>query len=81
MSRKSVNDGVVDQIIDWFGKNLEFRRENDRLVATLKSSPRAMLWWAVQYADCVEIISPAHLRDEVVEYLNKGIKNYKENGL
>lgn len=72
------NDVVVDQIIDWFGKNVEFRRENDRLVATLKSSPRAMLWWAVQYADCVEIISPKHLRESVVNYLNKGLNNYGE---
>lgn len=73
------NDGVVDQIIDWFGKNVEFRYENDRLVATVKSSPRAMLYWAVQYADCVEIISPLRLRGEVVNYLKMGLKNYKEN--
>ncbi len=72
-------EDVVDQIIDWFGKNVEFRHENDRLVATVKSSPRAMLYWAVQYADCVEIISPLRLRGEVVNYLKMGLKNYKEN--
>ncbi|MCR4683756.1 MAG: WYL domain-containing protein [Clostridiales bacterium] len=71
------NEGIVDQIIDWFGKNVEFRREDDKLVATLRSSPRAMLYWAVQYADCVEIISPEYLRDQVVEYLNSGINNYE----
>ena len=70
------NESVVDQIIDWFGKNVEFRHENDKLVATLRSSPRAMLFWAVQYADCVEIISPVNLREQVVEYLNKGLTNY-----
>ena len=71
------NDVIVDQIIDWFGKNVEFRKDNDRLVATLSSSPKAMLYWAVQYADCVEIISPGYLRDQVKDYLSKGLLNYK----
>ncbi len=73
------DEGAVDQIVDWFGKNVEFSREGDRLVASLRASPRAMLWWAVQYADCVEIISPSYLREQVVEYLNKGLKNYDKN--
>ncbi len=71
------DEGAVDQIVDWFGKNVEFSHEGDRLVASLRASPRAMLWWAVQYADCVEIISPSYLREQVVEYLKKGIENYQ----
>ena len=73
------DEGIADQIIDWFGKNVEFTREGDRLVAALRASPRAMLWWAVQYADCAEIISPAYLREQVVEYLHKGLTNYHSN--
>ena len=70
------DEGIVDQIIDWFGKNVVFRREESRLVATLRSSPKAMLYWAVQFADCIEIIEPVYLREQVVEYLNKGLTNY-----
>ena len=72
------DEGIVDQIIDWFGKNVAFRHENGRLVATLRASPTAMLYWAVQYADCVEIISPENLRENVINYLNKGLDNYKK---
>ncbi len=72
------NEGIVDQIIDWFGKNVVFRRDGNRLIVSLLSSPNAMLYWAVQYADSVEIIEPVNLREQVVEYLNKGLKNYNE---
>ncbi len=71
------DERIVDQIIDWFGKNVVFNRDNDRLVVSLRSSPQAMLYWAVQYADCVEIISPGYLRDQVIDYLNKGLLNYR----
>lgn len=71
------DEGIVDQIIDWFGKDVIFSHDGDRLVATVKSSPMAMIFWAVQYADCIEIISPEHVRDQVKEFLEKGLERYK----
>ena len=70
------DEALADQIIDWFGTGVELREENGRLSVSLRSSPKAMLYWAVQYADCVEIVEPADLRKRVTDYLKAGLNNY-----
>ncbi len=71
------NEKMVDQIIDWFGKDIDISGEADDVKVTLKASPKAMLYWCVQYADEVELVSPSSLRDEVKNFLTKAIDKYK----
>ena len=53
--------------------------DEGHFTASLKASPRAMLYWALQYNDKAEIISPKSLRDEVVAALKSALKMYGED--
>jgi predicted DNA-binding transcriptional regulator YafY len=71
---------MVDQISDWFGKDIAVRKTDDEnnVIISLWASPNAMEHWAMQYLNYVEIISPAHLRDRIKESLHSGIQKYAQ---
>ena len=71
------DETVVDQIVDWFGDNARIARQGDKLHVTVKASPLAMEYWAMQYLNHVEILSPASLRTRIRENLERGIEKYK----
>lgn len=73
-----VTEYMVDQVIDWFGKNITIMDDKGRLRVSVISSPNAMLYWALQYLDSVEVIRPAKLRNEIKDALNKGLEKYRE---
>lgn len=68
---------IVDQIVDWFGKNAKIENSDGRLKVTVKSSPKAMEYWAMQYLGSVEIISPPELRERMRDALSAGLEKYK----
>lgn len=71
-----VNEEVVDQVVDWFGSEVRFRDDGDKLVATVRSSPTAMIFWAMQYAAYVTVLSPASIRGKVAENLKAAAEKY-----
>ena len=70
---------MVDQVIDWFGKDIAVRKTDDEnnVIISLWASPNAMEHWAMQYLNYVEVISPIHLRDRIQENLQNGLQKYK----
>ena len=68
---------VLDQVIDWFGKDIKIEEVEDRYKVSLLVSPSAMEYWALQYVKSVEIISPKSLRDQIKETLECGVKKYE----
>ncbi len=70
---------IVDQIVDWFGSNVRFRKYPDdgKIEATVIASPNAMEHWAMQYINYVEIKSPETLRETIRQSLEKGIERYR----
>lgn len=70
--------GIVDQVVDWFGKDIAVRttEDPDQVIVALWASPNAMEHWAMQYLNYVEVVSPAHLRSRIQENLQKGIAKY-----
>lgn len=71
---------IVDQVIDWFGKDIRVAKTEDpnQVTVTLWASPNAMEHWALQYLNYVEVLSPAHLRDRIRDSLEKGSKKYNK---
>lgn len=72
--------GIVDQIIDWFGKDITIQAAGDpeQVIVSLYASPYAMKHWALQYLDYVEVLSPAYLRERIRECLSKAREKYQE---
>ena len=69
---------VIDQVVDWFGKDLAVRETDDpeKIIISLWANPYAMSLWALQYVNYIEVISPAHLRDRIRESLQNGLAKY-----
>lgn len=69
---------MVDQVIDWFGKDIAVRKTDDenKVIVSLWASPNAMEHWAMQYLNYVEVISPTHLRDRIRENLKNNLIKY-----
>ncbi len=70
---------IIDQIIDWFGTNIEIRKTDDeaKVKVSVKASPTAVRFWALQYVDHVEILRPDSLRERIRTALENGLKKYE----
>ena len=69
---------------DWFGNTFRFIRtekENpDYDIVEVRCSPYAMVNWALQYSDRVEVLAPETVRNAVVEKINALKKKYIQTG-
>lgn len=72
----TASEKTIDHVIDWFGKDVDIYKDDEKITFTITASPKAMLYWAVQYADEVEILKPISLREEIKAFLNKAADKY-----
>ena len=71
---------IVDQIIDWFGQDVKMSSisgEAGKVKVDLIASPLAMEYWALQFVNHVEVISPPHLRNKIKDCLILATQKYK----
>jgi predicted DNA-binding transcriptional regulator YafY len=79
-ARFQVREQMMNDVIDWFGLDIEVCRPNagsDVLIITAVVNQRAMFHWALQYLDEVEVLGPAVLRDEIKAALNDAAGKYQ----
>ena len=70
---------IVDQIVDWFGKDVRMRllaEDESKVFVSLMASPMAMEHWATQYINHVVITRPEHLKKKIRESLENALKKY-----
>lgn len=67
---------MIDQIIDWFGFDFKTENKDGKIIVTVKASPSAMEYWAMQYLNNVEILSPTSLREQIVTNLHSAVNKY-----
>ena len=66
---------MIDQIVDWFGYDFGIENKDGKINVTVHASPHAMEYWAMQYINYVEILSPLSLREQIIANLkNAGVK-------
>ena len=71
---------AIDQIIDWFGKDITIKPNGEKYLVTVKSSLLAMEFWSMQYLNAVEVLTPTVLRDKIKGNLENSIKKYQIGG-
>lgn len=71
-------DWMTDQIVDWFGYDFQVENRNNKTVITLTASPYAMEYWAMQYLNYVEILSPVSLRNQIAENIKRASNKYND---
>jgi predicted DNA-binding transcriptional regulator YafY len=70
---------AIDQIVDWFGKDIRIEeRQDGRLLVTLRASVNAMEYWAMQYLNAVEILSPKDLRERIKKNVQAANEKYSK---
>lgn len=62
---------------DWFGDTFRFVGKGD--IVEVKCSPFAMVNWALQYSDRVEVLEPESIRQQVAEKVRRLYEKYGEN--
>lgn len=75
--RLTNNEKLVSEAIDWFGRSIIFLKdEGNTLLCSVKTNLKSMRYWAMQYSDHVEIVSPDSLREEVRTALRNAWRKY-----
>ncbi|MBO4423781.1 MAG: WYL domain-containing protein [Clostridia bacterium] len=73
------DEDLVDQIIDWFGKDIRIDKYGDKQVKiAVKVSPSAMEHWALQYAGYVTVTSPQSLVESIKKRLQTAVEKYND---
>ena len=68
---------LVNDIVDWFGRDVSFYDETeDKVTASVIVNLKAMRYWAMQYANYVEVLRPAKLREQIKEDLRNALGKY-----
>ena len=69
---------LIDDIVDWFGKSITIRQVGEDMIeVSFVASPKAMIYWALQYSDVAEVVAPISLREKVAEKLRDGLALYE----
>lgn len=72
--------GMISQLVDWLGKNIEIKEANDgygSLLVTVMASPQAIKYWAMQYSNYVEVTEPQEIREEIYANLSLALEKYE----
>ncbi len=67
---------IIDQVIDWFGTDVKIQPEGTMYKVTVRVSVQAMEYWAMQYLNAVEVVSPRSLREKLKENLQNALVKY-----
>lgn len=65
------SEKVIGDIIDWYGENINIYTKDGKIFADLKVNELALIYWAMQYGEVVEIICPKETREKYKEMLKK----------
>ena len=74
---KIYNENKVNDFLDWFGKDVFItKNKNSEIFASLKVNEDALIYWALQYGDHIEVIKPKETREKVKSKLEEMLKKY-----
>ena len=69
---------IVGDILDWFGQDVKFAEEAEsQVMVTVNVDKQAMFFWALQYGQYVEVVSPVDLREWIGKTVQEMAKKYE----
>lgn len=74
-----IHECITDSLVDWFGTGQNYKIlqiQDNRLLIEVKINCIAMKFWAMQFSEYVEIISPKFLREELKNVAQKMLNQY-----
>ena len=75
-----VRTHFIEHILDWFGNDVNFMEDEegteDTKIATITVNDKAMLFWALQYGQVIEVLEPVYLREQIRDAVNAMAQKY-----
>lgn len=71
------DEGIVDQIVDWFGDDVVFEEDNNKIKVTIKANQSSIIYWLLQYIQYIEVIGPKKVKDKILEILETSYQRNK----
>ena len=70
---------IIDQVIDWYGKDATIIPENDdECTVTVNVNKNAFFCWAMQYGEHIEVLEPADIREKIISSVREIEKKYSK---
>lgn len=73
---KITNPKVVNDVVDWYGENINIKEKEDGIYIEFKVNEQAFLYWALQYGMNIEIIKPVATRKKYITMLEEIMNKY-----
>ncbi|MCD8209535.1 MAG: WYL domain-containing protein [Coprobacillus sp.] len=64
-------------VVDWFGSNASFYTSGDKIFAKVRCNETSLMYWALQYCDCIKVLEPESLKQKVIEAHKKALEKYE----
>lgn len=65
------NPKRISDIIGWFGEDLRFYTKNGETFADVQINEWALVYWALQYGNLVEVTHPQSVRDKICDMIEQ----------
>lgn len=76
----NIDKSRLDDVVDWFGNEFKIRNKSDDIYTiSVDVNTNAMYYWALQYGQYAEIISPIDLREKLQATISQMCKRYNSN--
>lgn len=71
---------MVDDLLDYFGTDIVFRKHDDGYHATVKvMDSEGLYYWLLQYGSNVKVISPDSVKEKLLGKVKGVLKMYEED--
>ena len=74
---KIFDERKVNDFVDWFGKDVCFSKQDDAIISSIRVNEEALIYWALQYGEHVEILLPEETRHKIKERIEEMNKKYQ----
>ena len=74
---KLLDDYAFSVVADWFGADVSVYQKNGEFFADVKTNEKAIVYWALQYGEHIEIVSPQIVREKIKIAIDDLVKKYR----
>lgn len=74
---KVANEDKINYVVDWFGNDIAIENYKGDTYVSLRVNEDALVYWAMQYGESVEVVSPTSTRSKIKNLLNTMVKKYE----
>lgn len=67
---KVANEDKINYVVDWFGNDIAIENYKGDTYVSLRVNEDALVYWAMQYGESVEVVSPISTRSKIKNLLN-----------